>query len=310
MPALSPTMTEGNIAAWKVRDGQAFSAGDVLLEIETDKATMDVEAQDDGVMFRVLAPDGSKAVQVGARIAVVADQGDDVNALEMPPDDTKPAAADGQSQPEARATKDARETGTEQPQAPRRAGDSSASSGQAAPARRQSDVRYPLMPAVEHLVKQNGLSEADVRGITPTGPNGRLLKGDVLAYLGTINADAPPEQRQGRARHGLDKVKAAAGGSRGVYLPQISAVPPPSMLAGTPAPARRSRKAADVFDEIVAPSRKAAPTARKQPTTVPGMSSGANVFSLVVPKGEERRAQVFLERCKLILEEEPGRLVL
>lgn len=54
MPALSPTMTEGNIAAWKVKEGDEFSAGDVLLEVETDKAQMDVEAQDDGIMAKIM----------------------------------------------------------------------------------------------------------------------------------------------------------------------------------------------------------------------------------------------------------------
>lgn len=68
MPAMSPTMTEGNIASWKVKEGDSFSAGDVLLEIETDKASMDVEAADDGVMFKILAKEGSKAIRVGTRI--------------------------------------------------------------------------------------------------------------------------------------------------------------------------------------------------------------------------------------------------
>ncbi|MBH1945568.1 biotin/lipoyl-binding protein, partial [Erythrobacter sp. YJ-T3-07] len=59
MPALSPTMTEGNIATWKVKEGDEFAAGDVLLEIETDKASMDVEAQDDGIMMKIFTGDGS-----------------------------------------------------------------------------------------------------------------------------------------------------------------------------------------------------------------------------------------------------------
>ncbi|KAF5542034.1 pyruvate dehydrogenase E2 component (dihydrolipoamide acetyltransferase), partial [Fusarium napiforme] len=87
MPALSPTMTEGNIATWKVKEGEAFSAGDVLLEIETDKASMDVEAQDDGIMVKIMAGDGSKAVQVGSRIGVIAEAGDDINSLEIPADE-------------------------------------------------------------------------------------------------------------------------------------------------------------------------------------------------------------------------------
>lgn len=61
-------MTEGNIASWKIKEGDSFSAGDVLLEIETDKAQMDVEAQDDGILAKITVQDGSKAVQVGTRI--------------------------------------------------------------------------------------------------------------------------------------------------------------------------------------------------------------------------------------------------
>ena len=65
MPALSPTMTEGNIAKWSVKEGDSFSAGDVLLEIETDKASMDVEAQDDGIMAKIVQGDGAR----GSRLA-------------------------------------------------------------------------------------------------------------------------------------------------------------------------------------------------------------------------------------------------
>ncbi len=75
MPALSPTMTEGNIAKWAVKEGDSFSAGDVLLEIETDKASMDVEAQDDGILAKITQGDGSKGIQVGSRIGVIAEPG-------------------------------------------------------------------------------------------------------------------------------------------------------------------------------------------------------------------------------------------
>ncbi|KAK3695900.1 pyridoxine biosynthesis protein [Vermiconidia calcicola] len=84
MPALSPTMTEGNIAKWQMEEGSSFTAGDVILEIETDKATMDVEAQDDGILFKILAGDGAKGVKVGQRIAVLAETGDDLGSLEVP----------------------------------------------------------------------------------------------------------------------------------------------------------------------------------------------------------------------------------
>jgi pyruvate/2-oxoglutarate dehydrogenase complex dihydrolipoamide acyltransferase (E2) component len=383
MPALSPTMTEGNIASWKVKEGESFSAGDVLLEIETDKATMDVEAQDDGVMVKIMTADGSKAVQVGSRIAVIAEAGDDISSLEIPADE----------QPKAQPSQATKETApTESKPAEKKSAPKPTGTG-------TYEHKYPLLPSVGHLVKEKGLSEDDVRKIKGTGPHGRLLKGDVLAYLGAINPDTPATNESnfnalthldlsnikiaekkapkeapkeaapapkapvienlelsipvslskvievqnkiqdtlgvflpistfvGRAAEvandalpalkrapttdelfdqvlGLDKVKAVKG-SRGVYLPQISAIPPASLLAPKPA----ARKQTDIIDILAAPSKKAAP---KPATirTVPGMSSGANLFTLVVPKAEEERAQIFLERCKVILEEEPGRLVL
>lgn len=387
MPALSPTMTEGNIASWRVKEGETFSAGDVLLEIETDKATMDVEAQEDGIVFKIMTQDGSKAVPVGARIAVLAEAGDDINSLEIPADEQKQASTGEQPKQES---------------SPSNGSDSSAS--KSAPKRQASansdthEQIYPLLPSVQHLVNANGLSKTDVTKIKPTGPNGRLLKGDVLAYLGTINADTPatissrfeqlshldlsnikvaeakptpaakeaaqeaePELPQHSevnvpvslakvvevqkkfqdtlgvflpmstfisraaevandelplAQHtpttselfdavlGLDKIKAAKG-SRGIYLPQISAIPPGSSFV--PRDTRPAKR--DIIDELAGtPVKRASPMVTVP--TVAGLSSGANVFTLVVPKAEEERAHVFLQRCKLILEEEPGRLVL
>src|SRR5437016_2402319 len=101
MPALSPTMTEGNISSWRVKEGDSFSAGDVLLEIATDKASMDVEAQDDGILAKITQPDGSKGVKVGSRIGVIAEPGDDLNSLEIPEKDasTTPQKKDA-SKPE------------------------------------------------------------------------------------------------------------------------------------------------------------------------------------------------------------------
>ncbi|KFH49105.1 Pyruvate dehydrogenase complex protein X component-like protein [Hapsidospora chrysogenum ATCC 11550] len=384
MPALSPTMTEGNIANWHVKEGESFSAGDVLLEVETDKATMDVEAQDDGVMFKIMAQSGSKAVQVGTRIAVVAESGDDLGSLELPAHEQQ---AQQTSAPEQESKKE------EEPGS--KPADTSA---QRVASTGSHAVRYPLLPSVGHIVKEKGLSEEDLSKIQPTGPGGRLLKGDVLAYVGTISADtpatvssrfeklaqldlsnikiaekkaAPPAAKEAEATPkvpvvekleinvpvslskvvevqnkiqntlgvflplstfisraaevandelpladrqptadelfdqvlGLDKVKAAKG-SRGVYLPQVSAIRPPSSFAPTPAP-----KKTDIIDAL-APKPKKATTGGPSIAAVPGLSSGANVFSLVVPKAEEKRAYVFLERCKLILEKEPGRLVL
>ena len=83
MPALSPTMTEGNVAKWTVKEGDRVSSGDVLCEIETDKATMEVEAVDDGVIGKILVPGGSEGVQVNSVIALLLQEGEDADALDM-----------------------------------------------------------------------------------------------------------------------------------------------------------------------------------------------------------------------------------
>lgn len=192
MPALSPTMTEGNISKWNLKEGDSFVAGDVILEIETDKATMDVEAQDDGILFKIIKTEGSKGIKVGDRIAVTADAGDDISSLEVPAeegatqqkqakeDKPVPAQETKSQEPEKKEEKDA-------PVATQRAGQEGKQRG--GPATR----KFPLYPSVETLLHQNGLSAQDADKITATGPAGRLLKGDVLAYLGKINKDYPAE---------------------------------------------------------------------------------------------------------------------
>ncbi|RDA85793.1 hypothetical protein CP532_6309 [Ophiocordyceps camponoti-leonardi (nom. inval.)] len=228
MPALSPTMTEGNIATWKVKDGQSFSAGDVLLEIETDKATMDVEAQDDGVMMKILSADGSKAVQVGTRIAVVADAGDDVATLEMPADERPPPPPPPQKE-QQRQQSDA--------EAPQHQASTDGGNKQDSPADESTtEHKHPLMPAVEHLLRQHRLGENDVRRIKPTGPNGRLLKGDVLAFLGTIKPEAPTSVSDRFAklsRLDLSGIKVAASKGEAKKAPRdqdAKQTPPPLEL--------------------------------------------------------------------------------
>ncbi|KAK4123946.1 hypothetical protein N657DRAFT_572931 [Parathielavia appendiculata] len=389
MPALSPTMTEGNIATWRVKEGERFSAGDVLLEIETDKATMDVEAQEDGILMKIMQGDGSKGVQVGTRIAVIAEEGDDISSLQIP--------AEGNAQPTKAS--EAPKTQTQEPQSPPTTAVPPADSeiGAKPEAKKSKNTQIPL-PSVHYLLKENGLDVSVLNDIIGTGPNGRILKGDVLAFLGKINASTPSEisSRFDKASHldlsnikvakapepkkpakeaapapppapvksvvtlpvslsavveaqrkiqkslgvflplstfisrateiandelplpagyqptadelfnqilGLDKV-ANPKVSRGSYIPQIGALPPSSVLQARPAPAKRS----DIIDTLAGPS-KPKPAAKKT-TVIPGASTGSNIFSLQVPKAEERRAQVFLERVKVVLENEPGRLVL
>src|SRR5690349_680716 len=80
MPALSPTMEEGNLAKWLVKEGDKVSPGDVIAEIETDKATMEVEAVDEGTVAKIVVPAGTEGVKVNALIAVLAGEGEDAGA--------------------------------------------------------------------------------------------------------------------------------------------------------------------------------------------------------------------------------------
>ncbi|ODV78304.1 uncharacterized protein CANTADRAFT_6704 [Suhomyces tanzawaensis NRRL Y-17324] len=182
MPAMSPTMTEGGVVAWKYKSGEEFSAGDVLLEVETDKATIDVEASDDGVMWEILVKDGATKVQVGEPIALLAEQGDDLATLERP-------SLDAQAAPKEEPKKEAQ---PEQPlkEEPKKSAPAPKSSG-------SGDVFGPanpkqkLSPAVELLLHGNHISSEDALAKIPaSGPKGRLLKGDVLAYLGSISKDS------------------------------------------------------------------------------------------------------------------------
>ncbi|KAG2023360.1 dihydrolipoyllysine-residue acetyltransferase [Coprinopsis cinerea AmutBmut pab1-1] len=166
MPAMSPTMTEGGIASWKKKEGEAFSAGDVLLEIETDKATIDVEAQDDGILAKILAQDGSKAVPVGSVIAIIGEEGDDLSGAAA-------LAEEAASKPQASPPK-AEEKAPEQPKPqPTPAPE---------PVKVESKESLPkgdrifASPIAKKIALERGIPLAKVKG---TGPSGRIIREDV-----------------------------------------------------------------------------------------------------------------------------------
>ncbi|MGA1020232.1 MAG: biotin/lipoyl-containing protein, partial [Candidatus Puniceispirillales bacterium] len=101
MPALSPTMTEGKLARWLVKEGDTVSSGDVIAEIETDKALMEVEALDDGVMSSILVAEGTEGVAVGTAIAEILDEGEESALGKTPPVDTKQAKTEPVSPPDS-----------------------------------------------------------------------------------------------------------------------------------------------------------------------------------------------------------------
>lgn len=230
-------MTEGNIAAWKVKEGDSFSTGDVLLEIETDKATMDVEAQEDGIMAKIIQLDGAKGIQVGTRIAVLAEPGDEISSLEIPADDSKPAPRQQTKKEDPRP---------EPPQSSEAASSRAREASQSSPHPTPSEAggrntKYPLYPAVTALIHEHHISDSDIPKIPATGPNGRLLKGDVLSYLGRIQADyssAESKRIQHLSRLDLSHTKVEGGAQK---QPESKQAPPPAAIdQPPPAPAETS----------------------------------------------------------------------
>ena len=168
MPALSPTMTEGTLAKWLVAEGDEVRSGDVIAEIETDKATMEVESVDDGVMAKIVIAAGAQNVAVGAVIAVLAEEGEDVSSVTVPDDAPAAAASAPTPAPVAEAQPAAASaTVTPAPVAP-------------AAAPQPSTTRLFASPLARRIAAQNELPLEGVRG---TGPNGRIIKADVEAAL-------------------------------------------------------------------------------------------------------------------------------
>ena len=186
MPALSPTMTEGNIASWMKKEGDKISAGDLLCEIETDKATMEIEAVDDGVLGKIVTPDGTENVPVNAVIGVILEEGEDASALdgwEIPAVEAPPQVAEQAAPVEVAAQAQAA------PAAPAAPAASAAPVAQAAPAERP-EGRIFASPLARRMAKQSGL---DLAAISGSGPKGRIVKVDIEAALsGAASAALAP----------------------------------------------------------------------------------------------------------------------
>ncbi|PDH63726.1 MAG: pyruvate dehydrogenase complex dihydrolipoamide acetyltransferase, partial [Sphingomonadaceae bacterium MED-G03] len=147
MPALSPTMEEGTLAKWLVKEGDTVSSGDLLAEIETDKATMEFEAVDEGVVAKILVSEGSEGVKVGTVIAIIAEEGEDVAA----------AAAGGADAPAPKA--DPVPEKAEVAPAPK--ADTVPEKPAAAPA---SGDRVKASPLARRLAEAKGIDLASVKG--------------------------------------------------------------------------------------------------------------------------------------------------
>lgn len=161
MPALSPTMEEGTLAKWLVKEGDTVKSGDLLAEIETDKATMEFEAIDEGVVSQILVAEGTDNVKVGTVIAVIAGEGEDAGSVKAAPAPAPAPAATPAAEPKAEAPAAA--------PAP-----TPAPAPAAAPA--ASGDRIKASPLAKRLAAEQGI---DLKSLTGTGPGGRIVKADL-----------------------------------------------------------------------------------------------------------------------------------
>ena len=185
MPALSPTMEEGTLAKWLVKEGDTVKSGDIMAEIETDKATMEFEAVDEGVIAKILVSEGSDNVKVGTVIAILAEEGEDAASVQAPTKSETPAPA----KPMPTDPTDPNKTGSEAKPAERtveQAEDHGKPADSGKPA--GNGGRAIASPLARRIASQKGL---DLSALTGSGPNGRIVKADV--------ENAQPGQAKGAA---------------------------------------------------------------------------------------------------------------
>ncbi|MEP9401041.1 pyruvate dehydrogenase complex dihydrolipoamide acetyltransferase [Sphingomonas sp. VNH70] len=174
MPALSPTMEEGTLAKWLVKEGDTVKSGDIMAEIETDKATMEFEAVDEGTIGKVLVAEGTDNVKVGAVIAILLEEGEDASAIGSAPAKAEtPEPADSQFKGKPDAT-DPNKTGSEAAPAPAGASDHGRPAGAGAAA--SDGGRVKASPLARRIAADKGL---ELSAISGSGPNGRIVKADV-----------------------------------------------------------------------------------------------------------------------------------
>jgi pyruvate dehydrogenase E2 component (dihydrolipoamide acetyltransferase) len=197
MPALSPTMEKGNLAKWLKKEGEAVKPGDVIAEIETDKATMEVEAVDEGTIGKILVPEGAQDIAVNAPIAVLLMEGEDKSALSaataapavQPATAPPPKAAPAAPAPAA-APPSVEKAVTPVPTAPSAAGAKPTPAVEQPSARGNGQSRIFASPLARRLAKEQGIDLAAVKG---SGPHGRIVQADIAtAKSGAAARPATP----------------------------------------------------------------------------------------------------------------------
>ncbi len=236
MPALSPTMEEGKLAKWHVKEGDVVKAGDILAEIETDKATMEFEAIDEGRIGKILIPEGAEGIKVNVPIAVLETEDGEPAPQDIPAtmqairEALAPASPPAQRAPFPPAGNAAPMAPTPASPAPRAAPRSG--NGASAP---HTEQRLFASPLAKRIAERDGVDIASVHG---SGPRGRIVKADVeAAAKGGVPKPAPPREEQTPAKpvaapeaHAVSAGLAPLPDARLFYKPgEYEAVPNDSM---------------------------------------------------------------------------------
>lgn len=181
MPSLSPTMSEGNVAKWKKKEGDKVSAGDVLCEIETDKAVVDMESMEDGYLAKIIHGDGAKEIKIGEVIAIMVEDEDDIAKFKDYTPSGQGAANDKASSKETTPPPPPPKEDTPSPVATPKTEKS------AAPP--QSEDRIFASPIARKMAEDHKVPISSIKG---TGPNGRIVKADIEDYLASVSKATPP----------------------------------------------------------------------------------------------------------------------
>jgi len=192
MPALSPTMEEGNLAKWLVKEGDSVSPGDVIAEIETDKATMEVEAVDEGTVAKIVVPEGTQGVKVNALIAILAGEGEDAAQAAKASGNGGAAAA---PEPKPEAKPEATPSASKQPEEAENRPAPAAKPAAPQPSA-DKDGRVFASPLARRIAKDAGI---DLSAISGSGPRGRVVRADVDAAISGGIAKSAPAAPEGPA---------------------------------------------------------------------------------------------------------------
>jgi len=212
MPALSPTMTEGTLAKWLVKEGDEVTSGDIIAEIETDKATMEVEAVDEGTMGKIVVSEGTDGVPVNQVIAVLLEEGEDASAIPDQPQAEISSPKPAEDKPKEEAPKE--EAKAEAPaskgngaEPPSKGPELKAADPPAPAAPEGPEGRIFASPLARRIAKDKGL---DLTALKGSGPHGRIVKADVEA---AEPGAAPEAKREAAAPAAAPAAAAAAGPS-------------------------------------------------------------------------------------------------